>query len=1125
MQKNQTMTRLSLFLTILFFSVQTLSAQVYVDANATGANHGGSWADAFTSLKFALDVIPQNADVWVKEGTYTPDAGTGDRNARFQLKSGQKVLGGFPSNIANPTYADRDVDAYETILSGEIGAAGNADNSIHVVVISDVYDVILDGLTIQDGNANDNSFWLGHQGGGLVVIYWDSGNTPPTPAKIENCTLKNNEATWGGGGAYLRAINNGVALSTIETEFNSCIFENNISDNIGGGLMLDVRYANSPLLGNASFTDCQFINNVATNNGGGCEISAIVGGSDNSTFTDCTFSQNKVVNYTGAGMRLDGYDGTIATTLTGCVFSNNGEPNLDEQWHGGGISLNASSNGLVTADISNCTFTDNYCKWDGGGIYLDGSDGGNCSPTINDCDFTDNTTQSGGGAGIFMRADGIGGEASPNISDCNFTGGSTYNGGGITLWADANGNSTMHPVIDNCDFISNAASNGGGMMISGWNGTDVKPTISNCDFIGNTAIYDGGGVANYGNNKSAGAASFEPLFVSCKFNENVGGNSGGAYNTGDNNGTNGICKPRYERCLFWNNDVTNNYTGAIKAGKSVYNNADNGYIESEFENCIFYEDDYNTEGILILNRAISGTDNSTFIHCTAQNNSGEILYQDNSDVFFYYCALRTLGSTPVAITVPSEGIDGYSAYGVITGAPLTGSTNIPGYFDISWYSAGTYYHNCTSDLIDHVTAQPVSSPTVDYHGNPRNIGAFDSPSMMYPDAGAIEFGGSIGSIGGSITGVTQNANLRLDYPDGWSYLMRCSGGNLSPILGIKDLEAAAFPGQNGFNVSTYIKSGTIVDLSNADYVTNPDGFEVFERNWDVESPYSVPTGGQSVRFFYSPGDLTNIQNHLGVSNAEDLVFFKVSGAGIAPYDECVLNCGGTYNEYTFASNGVATTDKYIYGNFNSTLLPYAEYKVTSFSGGGGGGAPGGGGALPLELQSLKGIKLPKNNKIQWSTIMEEDVQYHILERSKNGIDDWTEIGREASKGNSESTQNYEIFDNQPFPLTYYRLRFVDISGDEQLSEMISIKREGDISWEIAPNPAKDFFNIKISSAKETDIQIRITDVLGRVVWQEVKSLTTTDSEIRLENLDWEKGIYFVTMEVSGETQIRKLILE
>ena len=81
---------------------------IVVDKDATGAETGESWEDAFTKLQDALD-IAAGAEIWVAEGVYYPDEGTGqtdgDRTATFQLKQGVTIYGGFDGteNLARGT--------------------------------------------------------------------------------------------------------------------------------------------------------------------------------------------------------------------------------------------------------------------------------------------------------------------------------------------------------------------------------------------------------------------------------------------------------------------------------------------------------------------------------------------------------------------------------------------------------------------------------------------------------------------------------------------------------------------------------------------------------------------------------------------------------------------------------------------------------------------------------------------------------------------------------------------------------------------------------------------------------------------------------------------------------------
>lgn len=72
----------------------TLNAQTtwYVDLDATGANDGSSWSDAFVDLKSGLLFAASGDAIQVAEGAYTPDQGSLLRTATFAV-SGQSVLG------------------------------------------------------------------------------------------------------------------------------------------------------------------------------------------------------------------------------------------------------------------------------------------------------------------------------------------------------------------------------------------------------------------------------------------------------------------------------------------------------------------------------------------------------------------------------------------------------------------------------------------------------------------------------------------------------------------------------------------------------------------------------------------------------------------------------------------------------------------------------------------------------------------------------------------------------------------------------------------------------------------------------------------------------------------------
>ena len=189
---------------------------LYVDAAATGTHDGTTWTNAFADLPAALAAAASGDEIWVREGTYAPTAAA-DRTKSFALKNGVGIYGGFAG--AETLRAQRDPATHATILSGEIGAAGSADNSYHVVT-SDVgvtASAVLDGFTIVGGNATSGA--AVPRGGGILVA-----DGSPTFA---NLTISQNHADDRGGGMRIEAGAPTVA---------SCRFLSNSSGVAGGGL-------------------------------------------------------------------------------------------------------------------------------------------------------------------------------------------------------------------------------------------------------------------------------------------------------------------------------------------------------------------------------------------------------------------------------------------------------------------------------------------------------------------------------------------------------------------------------------------------------------------------------------------------------------------------------------------------------------------------------------------------------------------------------------------------------------------------------------------------------------------------------------------------------------------------
>ncbi len=198
------------------------------------------------------------------------------------MANGVTIYGGF-ANSGNSTFLLRNATINSTILSGNIGIAGNTDNSYHVISNPSGLGntAVMDGFIIEDGNANNLGSFQ-NLGGGIINNI--TGNPGTCSPQIVNCTFRNNTATLYGGAVY----NNALGRTTSPL-FINCVFQNNSAVNVG----------------------------VVYN-----DVDA--GGTCNPVFRNSTFSGNSAPSGNGSVMYSNSPAGTCSTAVTNSIFYGNG---------------------------------------------------------------------------------------------------------------------------------------------------------------------------------------------------------------------------------------------------------------------------------------------------------------------------------------------------------------------------------------------------------------------------------------------------------------------------------------------------------------------------------------------------------------------------------------------------------------------------------------------------------------------------------------------------------------------------------------------------------------------------------------------------------------------------------
>ncbi len=392
-----------LFLLVLLCSTAT-GKTIYVDGNATGANNGSSWNDAFTYLQDALVVALEGDEIHVAQGIYTPTRDPLDRDATFNLKDGVSTTGGY-AGLAGMYPDFRHTRFFTTILSGDIDNNDDSTdpstkegNSHHVVTCSGQNNMaVLEGVTITGGYSNIKGDYGGHgsvfgAGGGL---YCQSACSP----QLIDCIFTDNYAQIGGAVSLPRDYGSidedALDEHSWKPIFVRCIF----TDNSDVAVFCGIRWR-------PEFISCLFENNSAEYSGGAISSRAI----STIKFSDCVFHRNSA-GRSGGAIDTSRYTGT-EMQFFGCIFEDNNsgsDGGVIYSWH------------RLKLNFDNCVFRGNSAGGRGGAIDLPLRS----QVRIVNCLFVANTADDSGGAISCPDSINGSGDSLLNLVNCTFYGNSS----------------------------------------------------------------------------------------------------------------------------------------------------------------------------------------------------------------------------------------------------------------------------------------------------------------------------------------------------------------------------------------------------------------------------------------------------------------------------------------------------------------------------------------------------------------------------------------------------------------------------------------------------------------------------------------------------------------------------
>ena len=296
-------------------------------------------------------------------------------------------------------------------------------------------------------------------------------------------------------------------------------------------------------------------------------------------------------------------------------------------------------------------------------------------------------------------------------------------------------------------------------------------------------------------------------------------------------------------------------------------------------------------------------------------------------------------------------------------------------------------------------------------------------------------------------------------------------------------------------VSGLVNSCVTVDAA----VQSHNGSPYLQRHFDIEPQTNAATATGTVTLYVlqSEFDAYNLvrgaQPALPTSgsnadpNISNIRITQYHGTGTAP---------GNYSGAAVLLTPTSVNWNGNYWEITVTVTGFSGFYVHSSIGG----------VLPINLLTFSGQKQGSVNKLNWTTVSEQNNRGFAVERSADGVN-YAAIGfvnSLAVNGNSDASLTYSFTDANPTDSKqYYRLRQQDINGVSRLSNVIVIKGEKVNTLTIDglyPNPVSSQLNVAVSSPVRGTVTLQVVDMTGRILSQQVKAIAEGSNTVSL-NVD------------------------
>lgn len=181
--------------------------------------------------------------------------------------------------------------------------------------------------------------------------------------------------------------------------------------------------------------------------------------------------------------------------------------------------------------------------------------------------------------------------------------------------------------------------------------------------------------------------------------------------------------------------------------------------------------------------------------------------------------------------------------------------------------------------------------------------------------------------------------------------------------------------------------------------------------------------------------------------------------------------------------------------------------------------------LPVELVEFKADCADGSVEISWTTASEINNDYFVIEKSEN-MTDFELVEKVYGAGNSNTVNNYSIYDNASENQIYYRLTQVDFDGKTTVYSPIAVNCKSNNTKPILnvyPNPFDSEVTVMIENYYESQAVLQIIDQTGNIVFEENIEPESGINTVYINTSDLKPSVYHLRIVSSNNILNQKLV--